>query len=256
MPDWKRQWFTSAVFRHAVSGAIHRDDLVRIVYRGHAHPAAGPISTANKFWFNAALKARAGDPAASLKSLTVEGFTLRDGVLRDRAGHPVEFSIVTNSGNRPRERMAQLIQDDLLKIGMRVNVVPLEMSSLLDRVYKSHAYDAAILGFENVEIDPVEEMNFWLSGSAQHPWWPAEKTPATPWEARIDELELKQASEGSRDLRKKYMDEMQRIVEDQEPIIYLVNPDYLCAVASSVHGAQPSVAPPQLFWNVEWLRLE
>jgi len=256
LPDWKRQWFTSAAFRQAISGAIHRDDLVRIVYRGHAHPAAGPISTANKFWFNAALKPRAGDPAAALKSLAAEGFALRDGVLRDRAGHPVEFSIVTNSGNRPRERMAQLIQDDLLKIGIRVNVVPLEMSSLLDRVYKSHDYDAAILGFENVEIDPVEEMNFWLSGSAQHPWWPAEKTPATPWEARIDELELKQASEGSRDLRKKYMDEMQRIVEEQEPIIYLVNPDYLCAVAPSVRGAQPSVAPPQLFWNIEWLRLE
>jgi len=106
MPDWKRQWFTSAAFRHAISGAIHRDDLVRIVYRGHAHPAAGPISTANKFWFNAALKARAGDPAASLRSLAAEGFTLREGILRDRAGHAVEFSIVTNSGNRPRERMA------------------------------------------------------------------------------------------------------------------------------------------------------
>jgi ABC-type transport system substrate-binding protein len=52
------------------------------------------------------------------------------------------------------------------------------------------------------------------------------------------------------------MDEMQRIVAEQEPVIYLVNPDYLCAIAPSVKGAEPSVAPPQIFWNVEWLRLE
>jgi peptide/nickel transport system substrate-binding protein len=256
MPEWKRKWFTSATFRHAVSGAIHRDDLARIVYRGHAHPAAGPISTANKFWFNTSLKPRVADPAGALKSLESDGFTLRGGMLRDRDGHAVEFSIVTNAGNRPRERMAQLIQDDLLKIGIRVNVVPLDFGSLVERITKTLDYDAAILGFSNVAADPIEEMSFWLSSSPQHPWWPSEKSPATTWEARIDELELKQTSESSREVRKKEMDEMQRIVAEQEPVIYLVNPDYLCAIAPSVKGAEPSVAPPQIFWNVEWLRLE
>ena len=60
VPEWKRKWFTSVAFRHAVSRAIHRDDLARIVFRGHAHPAAGPISPANRFWFNAALKPLVG----------------------------------------------------------------------------------------------------------------------------------------------------------------------------------------------------
>ena len=55
-------------------------------------------------------------------------------------------------------------------------------------------YEAALLGFANVELDPLEEKNIWLSSGAQHPWWPSQKTPATPWEARIDELELKQAA--------------------------------------------------------------
>ena len=30
----------------------------RVVFRGHAQPAVGPVSPANKFWFNAKLKAR------------------------------------------------------------------------------------------------------------------------------------------------------------------------------------------------------
>ncbi|MDE3196928.1 MAG: ABC transporter substrate-binding protein [Acidobacteriota bacterium] len=256
LPEWKRQWFLSAAFRHAVSGAIHRDDIARIVFRGHAHAAAGPISTANRFWFNSALKARAPDPAGSLKALAAEGFRESGGVLRDREGHAVEFSLVTNAGNRSRERMAQLIQDDLGKIGIRVNVVALDFGSLIQRIAKSLDYEAALLGFANVEEDPIEEINVWLSSGPQHPWWPSEKSPATPWEARIDQLELRQASEPSRAARKKAMDEMQKIVADEEPVIYLVNPDYLCAIAPSVKGAQATAAPPQALWNIERLRIE
>ena len=256
LPDWKRRWFTSAAFRHAVSGAIRRDDIARLVFRGHAHPAPGPVSTANAFWFNRSLKPRIADPQASLKLLAGEGFRLSGGVLRDPEGHAVEFSLITNSGNRTRERMAQLIQDDLGKIGIRVNIVALDFGSLIQRIAKTLDYEGALLGFTNVEEDPIEEINVWLSSGPQHPWWPSEKSPATPWEASIDQLELKQASEPSREDRKKAVDEIQRIVEEQEPVIYLVNPDYLCAIAPSVKGVQASAAPPQVLWNIERLRME
>ncbi len=256
LPEWKRKWFTSAAFRHAVSDAVHRDDIVRIVYRGYAHPAAGPVSAANRFWFNAGLKPLATDPNAALKLLASDGFALRDGVLRDRDGHPVEFSLITNAGNPLRAKIGALIQNDLHAIGIAVNFVPLEMGSLLERISKSLDYEAVLLGFQNVGTDPGDEMNVWLSSGPQHPWSPREKTPATPWEARIDELERRQSSDASRDGRKKAIDELQRIVAAEEPVIYLVNPDYLCAIAPSLKGARPGPLPPQVLWNVEWLRLD
>ena len=255
-PEWKSAWFTSAAFRHAVSSAIRREDMARIVYRGHAHPAVGPISTANRFWVNAALKPPVADTQASIRLLGSAGFSLRDGVLRDKAGHAVEFSLITQAGNRPRERMASLVTDDLKRIGIKVNVVTLDFRSMLDRIAKTFDYEAALLGFANVEVDPMEEMNIWLSSSPQHPWHPSQKSPATPWEARIDQLELGQASDASRPARKKAVDEIQQIVRDQEPLIYLLNPDYLMAISPALKGVQPAVAPPQILWNVEWLRLE
>lgn len=253
VPEWKRKCFGSAAFRRAISGSIHREDLIRIVYKGHAHAAAGPISTANRFWFNTRLHPLAYNPAA-LQTLLATGFTLKDGVLRDASGHAVEFSLITNSGNRERERMAALIQGDLSRIGVRVNIVTLDFGSLIERVAKTGAYEACLLGFANVDEDPIEEMNVWLSSGSHHAWWPEEKSPATPWEARIDQLELAQASEGSRAQRKKLLDEMQEIVAAQEPIIYLVNPDYLYAMSPELKGAKPGIMPPQLLWNVEWLR--
>ena len=99
-------------------------------------------------------------------------------------------------------------------------------------------------------------MNVWLSSGAQHAWWPSEKSPATPWEAQIDRLELMQASEPSRNLRKKAFDEVQRIAVDQEPIVYLVNPDYLAAISPALHGIKPVAVPPQILWNIEWLRVD
>ncbi len=52
---YKLEWFRSRNFRRAVSAALRRDDLCRVVYGGHAVPARGPVSPANKFWFNANL---------------------------------------------------------------------------------------------------------------------------------------------------------------------------------------------------------
>ena len=172
VPEWKRKWFTSAAFRHAISASIQRDDLVRIVFRGHAHPGIGPYSPSNRFWFNASLKPLPFDPKGALASLAKEGFALRDGVLRDRDGHAVEFSIITNSGNRAREAMAAVIQDDLRKIGVRVNIATLDFRSLIERITKTFDYEACLLGFANVDVDPMEQMNLWLSSGEQHAWWP------------------------------------------------------------------------------------
>src|SRR4029077_19382737 len=57
IPAFKRNWFRSATFRRAISAGINRADLSRVVFRGHAQPAVGPVSPANKFWFNGKLKA-------------------------------------------------------------------------------------------------------------------------------------------------------------------------------------------------------
>ncbi len=83
LPAYKKTWFRSATFRRAISEAINREDLSRVVFRGHAQPAVGPVSPANKFWFNAKLKAAGLSPDAALKALQGEGFRLENGTLKD-----------------------------------------------------------------------------------------------------------------------------------------------------------------------------
>ena len=176
-------------FRQAVSAAIDRDAIVRLVYLGHAAAMAGPVPPGNKNWINTALPAPARSVERARQLLAADGFKWnREGALTDPEGRPVEFSILTSNSNPERSQMATLIQDDLKQIGMRVNVVPLEFRSLLERVQHTHDFEACVLSLASPDADPNPDMAVWLSSGGNHLWNPAQKTPATAWEAEIDRL--------------------------------------------------------------------
>ena len=255
IPPYKREWFASRNFRLAISSAINRDDLCRVVFKAHATPAIGPVSPANKFWFNSHLHPVPHDPTKALQLLRQDGFYVSGGKLYDHGGHIVEFSVVTNASNRAREAMATLIQQDLRAIGVTVNVVTLDFPSLIQRISESFDYEAALLGLVNVELDPNAVMNVWLSSGEEHQWNPKQLTPATAWEAEIDRLMRAQASAMDDRWRKKYFDRVQEIAADEAPFLYLVNKNALMAISLSVEGAKPVPLRPQTYWNIEYLKL-
>jgi peptide/nickel transport system substrate-binding protein len=255
IPAYKLEWFNSTAFRRAISEAINRNDLARIVYHGHATAAIGIVPASNKFWFNSELRPHPYDTGGALRRLQQEGFRLDNGTLRDKSGNAVEFSIITNAGSRARESMAAMIQEDLKKIGIKVNVVPLDFNSLLERINQTHNYEACLLGFVNGDLDPNSVMTVWLSSGDEHAWNPKQKSPATAWEAEIDKMMRGQASALDEHKRKEYWDRVQKIAWEQEPFIFLINKDTLVAISPSVKNAQPSILPPQTYWNIEELAL-
>ena len=163
--------------------------------------------------------------------------------------------MITNAGNKNRERMATMIQQDLSGIGIHMNVVTLDFPSLIERITRSFDYEACLLGLVNDDLDPNSQMNVWLSSSDTHQWNPSEKTPATPWEKEIDTLMRAQASTLDIKKRKQAIDRVQEIVWEQEPFIYLVNKDAMSAVSPSLHNAHPVVLRPQVYWNIDQLTL-
>jgi len=255
VPEYKRRWFQSKLFRRALSAAIQRQDIVRLVYRGYARPAAGPVSETNRLWFNSKLGAHRYDPKEALRLLTQDQFRPDGQTLRDRDGNAVEFSLITNAGSKTRTQMAAMIQQDLKKIGIQLNVAPIEFQSLIERIARTQQYEACLLGLTNIEVDPNGQANVWLSSSTHHPWNPGQKTPATAWEAEIDDLIRTQATSADRQARKKAFDRVQEIVSHYAPVIYLVNPNVLMAASPAVRNAAPSALPPHLYWNIEHLWL-
>ena len=255
LPGYKKTWFGIKEFRKAISMAINREDLCRIVYAGYAKPAYGPVSPSNHFWFNAALEDPRYNPQGALRLLAQAGFRLEHDTLKDRAGNRIEFTMVTNSGNPAREKIATMIQQDLSQVGIKVNFVTLDFPSLIERITRTFDYEACILGLVNTDLDPNGQMNVWLSSSENHQWNPSQKTPATPWEAEIDKLMREQATARAEKERKAKFDRVQQIAAEQQPFIYLINKDVLLAMSPNVIGAAPVVLNPPGFWNADILRL-
>ena len=256
IPDYKKTWFRSRTFRRAISGSVNRSDIARLVYRGHAEPAAGPFSAANRLWFNPKVKPHGYDPDQALRELRKEGFRLEKGQLYDQNGHPVEFSLITNSGNKPRARIASLLQQDLVKIGIRLSIVSLDFASLVERISRTFSYEACLLGLVNVDPDPNGQMNVWLSSAANHQWNPSQKAPETPWEAEIDRLMRAQASSIDVARRRSSFNRVQEIISVEVPFLYLVTKNSLVSVSTHLKGVSASPLRPQLYWNAEHLYFE
>ncbi len=257
LPAYEKVWFTSTAFRVAVSQAIHRADLARLAYAGHATPAYGFVSPANRIWYDSQLQAPREDEGAAKALLDKAGFhraaSGTRAVLYDGTGHPVRFSILTNTGNAPRQRMATLIQQDLAALGIEVTVVTLDFPALIERLLHTQDYEACLLGLSNVDPDPNSMMNLWLSSSPNHQWNPSEKTPATPWERSIDEAMRAQASAAKLGDRVRAVNRVQEIVAAEQPFIYLVHPNVLYAASPALAGFDLSVLQPGAVWNVESL---
>jgi peptide/nickel transport system substrate-binding protein len=243
------------LFRRAISAAINRNDMIRLVYHGYAHPAVGPVSAANKLWFNAKLNALQYDRQLALKLLQQDNFRLDGNILRDSAGNAVEFALITNAGSKTRALIGTMVQQDLMKIGIRLNFVPMEFRSLIERITRTQQYEACLLGLTNVEVDPNSQMNVWMSSGTHHAWNPGQTKPVTPWEAQIDELMQLQHTSVDTAARKRAFDRVQELAAEEQPIVYLVHPDVLVAISPLVRNALPSPLPPHLYWNIENLAL-
>lgn len=253
----KQQWFRRDEFRQAVSAAIDREAIVRLVYYGRATSLSGQVTPGNKLWINAALP----QPVQSLERaqalLRSAGFSRRpDGKLEDPHGDLVEFSIVTNPSNIQRTKMATIIQEDLNRLGMQVHVVPLEFQSLITRVFDSFDYEASVLGLQSGDADPNPEINVWTSGGGSHVWAPAEVRPLTPWQAELDRLMQLETTILDYRKRKKAYDRVQEIVAQYAPVICLVSPNVLVGTKDSVAGIEPAVLRHHMLWNAEQLYWE
>ena len=256
LPEFERAWFQNRGFRVAVSEAIHRADLARIAYSGHATPAFGFVSPANTLWHNNDLKYPLESIADANRMLAASGFHRSGNQLYDSADHPVKFSILTNAGNAAREKMATMIQQDLAATGMQIMIVALDFPALIERLMHKQDYEACLLGVSNAEPDPSTMMNMWMSSSPNHQWNPSEKTPATEWEAEIDRQMQLQATSPSQHLRKLSVDRVQQIVADQQPFIYLVYPNVLQAISPQLRGVHPLILSPGIVWNIDSIRRE
>lgn len=250
----KQVWFEDVRFRQAVSEAIDRDSIVRLVYSGRATPLWTQVTPGNRLWIDPSIPHSSRSLPHSRELLKSAGFSWKsDGSLVDSHGSAVEFSILSSSSNTQRMKIATLIQDDLTQLGMNVHVVSLDFHSMVDRLLTNYDYEAAIMGLVSGDADPTSEMNVWMSNGDTHLWHPNQSKPSTSWEAEMDRLMQQQLVTLDYARRKKLYDRVQEIVAQDLPVICLVSPNILVGASDRVGNFQPAILDPYTLWNIDEL---
>lgn len=253
----KLAWFSDARFRRAVSYAIDRQTLASVTLQGLATPLFGFISPGNRVWATKDLPHTDYDLGKAQTLLKEAGFTLRGAAnapeLFDAKGNRVEVTLIVPVESQPRMQMATVVQEDLSKLGIRLQVAPIEFGELTRRVSQSFDYDAALLGTSPSEPDPSAYANVLRSSSPFNQWHPKQPKPATAWEARIDELISLQGREANPERRRALFHEIQQILAEQLPVIPIVARHLASASNQRVGNHHPSTLLPYSLWNAEEL---
>lgn len=251
----KLAWFKEVKFRQALSHAIDRQAIVNLAFAGKAVPQWGFLSAGDKLWVNAAVKTYPYDLARARSLLAEAGFRFDQGKkqLLDSQGREVTFSLATNAGNQLRQKISVLIQSDLAKIGIKVNLAFIESRALLSRINDGVNYEACLLAVVSGDADPNAHTNILLTRGASHWWQPKQAQPATPWEARVDQLMKRQMITLNPATRKKLFDEVQAILAEQQPFIFLASRHLIVAAKTDLGNLKPALLPDFALWNVEEL---
>lgn len=137
--------FADSDVRRALTLAMDRQAMVDTLWGEFARVGDSPI-VANVWAHDPELDPWPYDPAEASRILAAKGWKDGDGDgVLDRGGKPFSFVLTSNAGNQSRNDAAVMIQEQLKRIGVRVEPRILEFNTLLDDA-DTGRYEATIIG--------------------------------------------------------------------------------------------------------------
>lgn len=247
----KHELFKNLQFRKAVFHALNKDAIINTVLRGQALNSWAEISPVLTFWHNPAVEEYTFDQAKAKQILDQEQMIDRngDGVRETADGTPLSLTFITNKGNKTREEIATLLAADLKEVGIQAVPQYIDFNTLVTRLNDTFDYEGCYLGFGG-SIHPITSMNSWRSSGRTHFWNPLQETPATEWEAQIDQLCNEFTAALAPGEQQRIIHRMQEIVAQNVPNFPLFVSKTFHAVRNRFGNLRPSPLT-EVFWNAE-----
>jgi ABC-type transport system substrate-binding protein len=225
----------------------------------------GPIYEAETEWYNTQLNPYTYDPVLANKYFGDAGFgydAQSTGALLGRSRSDLNVIISYNQGNDIRERVAYAAKDQVEAYGISVVIQSPEWSTYLSEQIYSHEYDICILGITGGAGDPIgyfsdvlgtdiiegadnmpigiEASTDPLQGPGAWIWSGTEEKRMlnfwSYWNPQVDALTLQAQREPSETVQKILCDQLQEILVEDNPAIYLYAVNTVLAVQAKWAG--------------------
>lgn len=220
----KRPIFKDVRVRHALAHATNKEELAAKIFRGLARPAYAPTA-----------------PASWVYSDDVEKYPYsveKARTLLEEAGwkgKPLEITVLTNQGNKEREKGAIVLQSQFKRVGIKMNIRIMEWSALLKIINAPKDpkdFDAVIIGW-SLGVDP-DGYSIWHSSE-----YPRGFNFIAYQNPEVDRLLEKGRTEMDRKMRKEVYTKLHRIISEDQPYVFLWYPKAIVGVRDRVGGLSP-----------------
>ncbi|HEX6251688.1 MAG TPA: peptide ABC transporter substrate-binding protein [Gemmatimonadaceae bacterium] len=159
--------FADRDLRRALSMAVDRQAMVRNVFDTLAVVGMGPVTRALRL-ADTTVTLLPFDTVQAQAILDSLGWRDADGDgVRERGGRTLEFTLLVPGSSRSRVRMAVLIQEQLRRIGARVQLDQLEYAAFVERG-RSRRFDA-MFGAWRIDVGPHGIRQTWGSTGSRSP---------------------------------------------------------------------------------------
>jgi len=233
--------------RQALTYAINRQQIVDIVLEGQgqvAHTHGSPLSWA----YNEDLPKYDYNPIRAKQLLAEAGWmdTDGDGVL-DKDGKEFSFILMTNQGNKTREMVSQIVQEQWAEIGVEAKPRLMEWSAFVNDYVDTKKFEAIILGW-SLGIDP-DPTAIWHSKEIA-----SGLNFISYRNEQVDRLLEQNVRELDQAKRKEILIQFQKMIAEEQPYTFLYYTNEIRAYPPTLVGMtkHPAAALDQIYrWTYE-----
>jgi peptide/nickel transport system substrate-binding protein len=247
-----RPGLDDARVRQALTYAVDRQVIIDQVLLGTGRSMATNLPV-ESWAHNPAVKPLEFNPEKAKELLDVAGWKPGPGGARSKDGNELKFILLTSSGNKIREAIVTITQQQLKDVGVATELQFQDFASMLNRVNKLD-YDLFVSGFVQ-GADPDGTYDLWHSSRIPD--------PATGKEGfnrvGFSRPELDQLLEQARSLpgcdqakRKELYARAQEIIAEGAPWNFLHQPQTQVAVNKRIEGLAPSTWRRYLYNAETW----
>jgi len=223
--------FADIRVRRAITYAINKQDIIDGVLLGYGTPCTGPFPP-ESWAYNPEVKDLAYNPEKSVQLLKEVGWEKgKDGFL-EKDGKPFEFTVLINQGNEARLKAAQIIKQDLKKVGIRMNIKVLEWQAMLHEFIDKKRFEAIIMGW-GLSRDP-DLYDIWHSSKTKE----GEFNFISYKNEEVDRLLLEGRRTFNFEKRKKIYHRIHEILAEEQPYTFLYVPDALPVLNKRFKGVK------------------
>ncbi len=227
--------FKSATVRRALSYAVNKKEIIKGALFGLGVPCYGPFMPGTYF-YNKNVKRYGYNPAKALRLLNKAGWRFENGVLKKR-GEPFKFTILTPQGNQERLSAAEIIQQNLKKIGIKVSIRVMEWTSLISEFIMKKKFQTVLLGF-TITPDPYDNASIFMSTNIV----PKGLNFTSFQNPEIDSLFRKARSTFDLKKQRAYYFKIQKLLAKEAPYTFLYIPYAMPVVKAGIKGIKQAPA--------------